>query len=178
MARAYLRHPTRHVQKSFEDRVKTVLTDGGWFADPAPWGTPPVSFHDNRITNESRVRVEGSLVAVTFGDSTSDSPQELGGGLIQISYVFLVDVITDRSAVTTAIVDDIRDSISGRRGSPMLALVDYGVTPPAPLVGWSAEMTNVGIQKPDPFEVKRNWTTLGGVIEVTLPADGQYGESP
>ena len=176
MARTYLRHPTRHVQKALEDRVKATLDEAGWFADPAPWGTPPVSFHDVRIANESRVRVEGSMVAVSFGDSTSDFPEELGGGLIRINYIFLVDVITDRSAVTVAIVDDIRDNLSGRRASPMLSLMDYGLTPPEPLVGWSAELQNVGIQKSDPFEAKRHWTTLGGVVEVTLPADGQYGE--
>lgn len=106
-----LRHRSRHLHATIVNKVKADLTSLGWVDAPVNFNTSPVTFVDYQ-PDERQEAIRTNTVAVSLGDVTDDTDEELGalaGGTRSAHYPVFIDVYMAEQAIAQAICDDIRD---------------------------------------------------------------------
>lgn len=171
----YFRHAERHIQFGVEQRVKAILDDCGWLpGSPAvPFGESAVDLVFKRLDDRELRTVKGNMVAVVFGDRSTDKELELGGSLSEFSTLFWLNVVAERDAVALAIASDLIDGLSGRNPafSRFLPVQDYTSTVPVFMPNWRAEFTEIVRQRPQVTDWRKAWQ----VVEVVLAIESVEG---
>lgn len=106
-----VRFRSRHLHATFYNHFSTNAQTLGWTAPPVNFGTDPVQIIDY-IPDERQEVIRNNTVAVSLGDFTVDTDEELGargGGLRSALYNVFFDVYMVEQALSLAICDDIRD---------------------------------------------------------------------
>lgn len=166
----YLRHAVRHIRESVLDRIHDGLTADGWLGPDVPFGAVAVQWVPTRMKESDLYTVDGNIVSVGFGSEPASTPLELGGGLIQVDHLVLVDVVAVEDSLSLAIAADIQDRMSGLKPdtSCFEPVYDYTAEPRTAVVGWQIEFTDVRRVEPGGEDRKRNWNVVSSMCEVTL----------
>jgi hypothetical protein len=170
----YLRHATRHIQKTIIDRVRAGLVTDGWLdhaPGQGPFGTDDITFYARRIAeSEMTSGNSGNLVAVFFGNEPDDIPQELGGGVTLIEHILYCDVVGSDDSLSLAIASDIKDRLSGLAPgtSRFEPVYDYTADPRTPVSGYQIEFVDVQRIRPEGDDYRRLWNSVGAMAEVLL----------
>lgn len=170
----YLRHSTRHLQRTLGDHITTHLQALGWLSEPAPFGTTPVVVMTRRFRESEATAITGNLVAVTFGEEPDDEDLELGGGLEVSRTEMFIDVVAVNDPVGLALATDIKDLLSGRAPgtSRFLRVRDYtAVSTGVETAAYQVEIVAVQRQRPDISDIKQFWQTVVAGLEMTFPGN-------
>jgi hypothetical protein len=136
-----MRHRQRHAHKTLLEHLREELTDLGWFADPACFGTTPITLVDYQPLEAGETPALNT-VAVSFGDQLADLDHELGGGLTRRDYVVFIDIYGASEPIGVAIGDDIKDALT----FGTIALLDYTTDPAGVPVDAQLEFNHVIVE--------------------------------
>lgn len=162
------RHSTRHVQATVLNRVKDAVTALGWTVEAdLPFGTEyaaVVTFVDfPAIANDKLAEGVGpGTVACTMGPEFNPDEQEMGGPLSLQEYPIFFDIFQSTYATTTALANDVRDTLMGRFDGTKRSFPIIDQTNDSEIPGWICELTDVEIVRPE-IHLPLHWQ----VVKVT-----------
>lgn len=164
----FLRHSSRHVLASVREAVEASLDALGWTDSLAlPFGSKHaavVRFSDAPAIAEDGIvdGVSPGLISVTLGPEFNPEEEELGGPLVRQDYPIFFDIFQPTYATTTALANDVRDTLLGRFPDTKryITVVNQGTDEPVP--GWTCELTEVEIVRPE-IRLPLHWQ----VVKVT-----------
>ncbi len=170
----YLRHSSRHLAQTVNDRIRDFLSGCGWLAAP-PFGTTPVEIITRRIRESELQSMTGNKVGLFYSEESNDQPAELGGGLLRNATTLYADVIAVNDGVGLALASDIKDCLSGRViGWPrIIRLRDYTANPTGvELPDHVIEFVDVQRRRPSESEARTLfWQVITADIELTFPGE-------
>ncbi len=169
-----LRHASRHLARTLEDRIRAQLQGLGWFGPAVPFGTTPVTIYSRRLRESELVSITGNIVGIFFGQETDDAATELGGGLLTSTTDMFVDIVAVNDPIGLALAADVKDLLSGRAAgmARMFPLRDYTADPAGvPLPDHMIEVVGVARQRPENAETKLFWQVLTAGLELTFPGE-------
>ncbi len=169
-----LRHISRHLQRTVEDRIRAELQALGWLGPSVPFGTTPISIYSRRLRDSELVALTGNIVGIFFGRESDDSAAELGGGMLTTTTDLFVDIVAVNDPIGLALASDVKDFLTGRApgATRMFPLRDYtsdpgGVPQPDAMV----EVVGVERQRPENQETRLFWQVLIAGLELTYPGE-------
>lgn len=152
-----MRFRVRHAQQTIADHIESHLTALGWTADPHPWGIAPLRFVE--VQPDQVEQIKPTTVSTVIDRIGEDLEQELGGGLMAVSYELLVDVYAAKASEALSLASDVRDALTHR----IITLMDYTATTPVATAA-QIEFENVEIAKPtgmaSGLDVRLGWRTV------------------
>lgn len=165
----YLRHASRHLQATVEDRLRAQLTALGWFGPTVPFGTSPITIYSRRIKDSELTSISGNIVGIFFGRETEDEEAELGGGLLQTTTDLIIDVVAVNDPIGLALASDVKDFLTGRADGTtrMFPVRDYTSAPGGtPRDDYMVEVINVERRRPDNTETRLFWQVVTAGLEM------------
>lgn len=170
----YLRHTSRHLAKTINERVTEYLTTLGWTIAP-PFQTTPVEIVTRRIRESELQSISGNKVGLFYADETDDQAAELGGGLMQNTTHMLVDVVAVNDGIGLALSSDIKDCLSGRLSDypRIVKLRDYTTNPLGdPLDDHILEFVSVSRERPQSVDARQLfWQVIVAEVQLTFPGE-------
>jgi hypothetical protein len=160
-----LRWPTRQLHQSIANHLKAGMTALGWFEIPNPNGLTTGLLWDPDYDVEEHVLGDAAPVPNLIGISmemTPDSrPQEMGGGIVSVSYPVTIDIYGENRSQALNMGDDIMAILRGEQWAPSryIPLYDHSQTPPELLTDRVCEATLIEGRWPAGTQVewRRRW---------------------
>jgi hypothetical protein len=172
---AYLRHASRHLQRTVEDRLRAQLNTLGWLGPSAPFGTTPITILSRRVRDSELTALTGNIVGIFFGQEGEDTEAEMGGGMLRTSTDLFVDVVAVNDPIGLALASDVKDFLTGRATgtSRLFAVSDYTADPAGvPRSDYVVEVVDVSRERPDNTETRMFWQVVTATLEMTF--SGEY----
>jgi hypothetical protein len=169
-----LRHASRHLMRTVQDRVEAQLQTLGWLGPTVPFGTTPVTIYSRRLRESELVSITGNIVGIFFGQETEDAEAELGGGILVTSTDLFVDIVAVNDPIGLALASDIKDFLSGRipGAARMFPLRDYTTNPTGdPRDDHMVEVVGASRQRPENVESKLFWQVVTAGLELSFPGE-------
>lgn len=170
-----MRHFSRHLHATIQNKIEAHLVAMGWLppVDPTGFvpllGALPVTYQRQRPDESTLKSLEPNLVAVSFGGETDDTPEELGDGLFSQEHTIFADVYAENDAIAVALASDIRDLLAGRTAAGRyFRVVDQATG--TDVLGTLAEFTEVFREPADRELPMVRWQIVRAAVEVTMTA--------
>lgn len=163
-----VRHAARFVQASMEAMLTTFLAEYGWTTLTPPFGAKPVTLYSRQPKESELAPTETNSVFISFGDETSMSERQLGGGLLQVEHVLFVDILAENRGVGLAIASDVKDRLEGLfGGSRYLYPVNPGTGQRLP--GYVGEFGDT--VREQPRADLETWTAVKSTLYLDFPGE-------
>lgn len=165
-----LRWPTRTIQGSISDCLKSAMTTLGWFDPSKGWlaETETINWdpdHDVETAVAGQTPPKLNTVGISIGSIPDYVVQELGAGLQAVDIPVFIDIYGESRAIALNIADDLVAVLQGEQVklSRYIPLYDHSVTPHTLITTMACEARLVESVWPsggDTAEWKRGWRAI------------------